>query len=50
MLKRVAKDLDAKGVQLEVQDAALDFLAEVGFDPQFGARPMRRALQGTSGK
>ena len=45
MLKRVAKDLDAKGVQLEVQDAALDFLAEVGFDPQFGARPMRRALQ-----
>ncbi|MBI5729449.1 MAG: ATP-dependent Clp protease ATP-binding subunit [Candidatus Magasanikbacteria bacterium] len=45
MLKRVAKDLDAKGIELKVEDAALDFFARVGFDPEFGARPLRRALQ-----
>ena len=45
MLKRVAKDLDVKGIELKVEDAALDFFASVGFDPEFGARPLRRALQ-----
>jgi ATP-dependent Clp protease ATP-binding subunit ClpA len=45
MLKRVAKDLEQRGVELRVEDAALESLAEVGFDPQFGARPMRRAIQ-----
>lgn len=45
MLKRVAKDLEARGVELRVESSALDALAEVGFDPDFGARPMRRAIQ-----
>ena len=45
MLKRVAKDLDKRGVGFRVEDSALDALAEVGFDPEFGARPMRRAIQ-----
>ncbi len=45
MLKRVAKDLEKRGVGLRVEEAALESLAEVGFDPQFGARPMRRAIQ-----
>lgn len=45
MLKRVGKDLEARGVFLRVEPAALDALADVGFDPQFGARPMRRAIQ-----
>jgi ATP-dependent Clp protease ATP-binding subunit ClpA len=45
MLKRVAKDLEAKGIRLEVGPGALDFLAKAGFDPDFGARPMRRALE-----
>ncbi|MEK7084354.1 MAG: AAA family ATPase, partial [Patescibacteria group bacterium] len=45
MLKRIAKDLEQRGVELRVEDAALDALAEVGFDPDFGARPMRRAIQ-----
>lgn len=45
MLKRVAKDLEQRGVELRVEDAALEALAEVGFDPEFGARPMRRAIQ-----
>ena len=45
MLKQVSKDLEVKGVGFEVEDAALDELARVGFDPEFGARPMRRAIQ-----
>ena len=45
MLQRVAKDLETRGVALEVQDVALEALAEVGFDPEFGARPLRRAIQ-----
>ena len=31
------------GIQLEFSDYALDFLAEQGFDPQFGARPLEAA-------
>jgi len=45
MLKRVAKDLAVRGVELRVEDAALESLIEIGFDPEFGARPMRRAIQ-----
>jgi len=45
MLKRVAKDLEQRGVELRVEDSALEALAVVGFDPEFGARPMRRAIQ-----
>ncbi len=45
MLKRVSKDLENKGILTEITDGALDFLADVGFDPDFGARPMRRAIQ-----
>ncbi len=45
MLNQVGKDLEARGVGFEVEDVALDELAKVGFDPDFGARPMRRAIQ-----
>jgi ATP-dependent Clp protease ATP-binding subunit ClpC len=45
MFKRVTKDLEAKGIELEAKPEAFEFLAQVGFDPEFGARPMRRALQ-----
>jgi len=45
MLNRVRKDLALKGVSLVVEDAALEALAVVGYDPEFGARPMRRAIQ-----
>ena len=45
MLKRVAKDLEKRGVGFRVEESALVALAEVGFDPEFGARPMRRAIQ-----
>ncbi len=45
MLGRVKRDLEAKGMTLKVEDAALEALAEIGYDPEFGARPMRRAIQ-----
>jgi ATP-dependent Clp protease ATP-binding subunit ClpC len=45
MLRQVAKDLEVKGVGFEVEEAALDELARIGFDPDFGARPMRRVIQ-----
>jgi ATP-dependent Clp protease ATP-binding subunit ClpC len=45
MLNRVAQDLEKRGVNLKVEALALDALAQVGFDPEFGARPMRRAIQ-----
>jgi ATP-dependent Clp protease ATP-binding subunit ClpB len=32
-------------MRLEVSDAALDEIAKVGFDPLFGARPLKRAIQ-----
>lgn len=47
MLERVGKDLENRGVSLRVEDAALDSLADIGFDADFGARPMRRAIQDT---
>ena len=45
MLKRVGSDLEQRGVALRVLDAALEALSLAGFDPEFGARPMRRAIQ-----
>ena len=37
--------LAAQGLAISASDAALDHLAEVGFDPDFGARPLKRAIQ-----
>ncbi|HFD4059631.1 TPA: ATP-dependent chaperone ClpB [Vibrio parahaemolyticus] len=44
-LERLAKRLEEKGYQLEVSDKALDLIAQVGFDPVYGARPLKRAIQ-----
>ncbi|ELZ5236805.1 TPA: ATP-dependent chaperone ClpB [Vibrio parahaemolyticus] len=44
-LERLAKRLEEKGYQLEVSDKALDLIAQVGFDPIYGARPLKRAIQ-----
>lgn len=41
----VRKRLDEAGVKLELSDAARDRLAKLGYDPQFGARPLKRVLQ-----
>ncbi|MFB6225812.1 MAG: AAA family ATPase [Candidatus Paceibacteria bacterium] len=45
MLNRVRADMEDKGVELEITEGALESLAEEGYDPQFGARPMQRAIQ-----
>ncbi|MBF8303976.1 MAG: ATPase domain protein [Dehalococcoidia bacterium] len=45
MLKNVVKQLEEKGVRLEITDAAKDLLGEKGFDQVYGARPLRRAIQ-----
>jgi ATP-dependent Clp protease ATP-binding subunit ClpB len=44
-LRRVTKLLEDKGYHLEVSQAAREYLAEVGYDPSFGARPLKRAIQ-----
>jgi ATP-dependent Clp protease ATP-binding subunit ClpC len=43
-LAKVRDRLKARGMTLEVSDAAKDFLIEKGYNPDFGARPLRRAL------
>jgi ATP-dependent Clp protease ATP-binding subunit ClpC len=45
LLERVRRRLRAQHIEVEFSDDAVEHLAEVGFDPQFGARPLRRAIQ-----
>jgi ATP-dependent Clp protease ATP-binding subunit ClpC len=45
LLGEVATNLMIKGVSMEVTDAARDWLGEKGYDPVFGARPLRRVIQ-----
>lgn len=44
-LARLEQRLQQRDYQLSVSDAALEKLAEVGFDPLYGARPLKRAIQ-----
>jgi len=44
-LRKVTARLAEKEIQLKVAEDALDHVAEVGFDPVYGARPMKRAIQ-----
>ena len=45
LIKRVSNQLEAQGLGLELTLAAKGHLADKGYDPQFGARPLRRAIQ-----
>ena len=45
MFAETKKHLDEKGLKLEITDAAKDYLAEHGYDPALGARPLRRVIQ-----
>jgi ATP-dependent Clp protease ATP-binding subunit ClpC len=45
MLSRLNKHLESQRVQIEVTDAAKEFLAEEGYDPKFGGRPLARAIR-----
>ncbi|PIE98907.1 MAG: ATP-dependent chaperone ClpB [Treponema sp.] len=44
-LNLVSARLEARGLEFKVDDKAKDYLATVGFDPMFGARPLKRAIQ-----
>lgn len=45
MLTDLTKNMEEEGYQLEVTEAAKHFLAKKGYDPRFGARPLRRVIQ-----
>ena len=44
-MSRVEKMLAPQGFEIKVTDAAIDYLATEGYDPDFGARPVKRAIQ-----
>ncbi len=44
-LRRLSKQLEQNGYQLEVTEQAKELLANLGYDPAFGARPLRRVVQ-----
>ena len=41
----VKERLSAKDIQLQVTDEVLEYIAESGYDPKFGARPLKRVIQ-----
>lgn len=45
LLNQVIKQLADKGIEFQTEDEAVAELAELGFDPKFGARPLRRVIQ-----
>ncbi|MEN9206543.1 MAG: ATP-dependent chaperone ClpB, partial [Gloeomargarita sp. GMQP_bins_14] len=44
-VERLRQRLAEQKIKLELTDAAINFLAELGYDPVYGARPLRRAIQ-----
>ena len=44
-MNKVKKMLESQGFDINVTDAAIDYLATEGYDPDFGARPVKRAIQ-----
>jgi ATP-dependent Clp protease ATP-binding subunit ClpB len=44
-IRKVQEMLEPQGFKLEVTPQAIDYLAQEGYDPEFGARPVKRAIQ-----
>ena len=44
-MKKVTDMLEPQGIRLEITEAAIKYLAQEGYDPDFGARPVKRAIQ-----
>lgn len=44
-IEGIRRMLDGNGVTLQMTDQAVDFIATAGYDPEFGARPVKRAIQ-----
>ena len=45
LIRGLAKRVAENGIQLQISESALDFLAEKGYDKEYGARPLKRAIQ-----
>jgi ATP-dependent Clp protease ATP-binding subunit ClpC len=45
LLDRTKRRLQAQGIEVEFTEEAVELIAEEGFDPEFGARPLRRTIQ-----
>ncbi len=45
LLDRTRRRLESQGIEIEFTEEAIELLAEEGFDPEFGARPLRRTIQ-----
>ena len=43
--KKIAEQLDAMGIKMSATEEAIDWLAQLGYDPHFGARPVKRVMQ-----
>jgi ATP-dependent Clp protease ATP-binding subunit ClpB len=44
MIKKVKSNLAAQGIKIEFTDGAMQLLTDMGYDPQFGARPLKRVI------
>jgi ATP-dependent Clp protease ATP-binding subunit ClpB len=44
-IQQIAKRMEDQNIQIELTEYAIEALADIGFDPQFGARPIKRAIQ-----
>jgi ATP-dependent Clp protease ATP-binding subunit ClpB len=44
-MKKVTDMLEPQGIRLEITESAIKYLAQEGYDPDFGARPVKRAIQ-----
>ena len=44
-MKKVTDMLESQGIKLEITETAIKYLAQEGYDPDFGARPVKRAIQ-----
>jgi ATP-dependent Clp protease ATP-binding subunit ClpB len=45
MMKKLKKNLASRSITLDISDKAMDHMATLGYEPQFGARPMKRVIQ-----
>jgi len=45
VLNKLRKNLEIQGLKIEFSDSAMDLLADLGYEPQFGARPLKRVIQ-----
>ena len=45
LMRKVHKNLGRQGITIELTDSAKDYLVELGYEPQFGARPLKRTIE-----